>query len=257
MKKYLLMLFGEFKVGLILQRRYFIDFIASIINLLLFLIFIQFGIHSLSDVPFKSIDSQLSSLIIGFFVFSVVSIAIGSISNYIMDGAKSGILEQTMLTPFGVGRIFLIRALFSNSLGLVTFFIVIPISMVICNHWFSINILNCFILLIPLWMASCGVGFIIGAFTLILKRVQSFINLIQFLVLSLIILPSYPFSVFSLFPVAPEANIFIKVVAKRLYIPVSWIIYIYGHSLITLFIGMTIFKICEFYTRKKGLLGQY
>jgi len=111
--------------------------------------------------------------------------------------------------------------------------------------------------MIPLWMSSWGLGFAIGAATIIYKKTSNFTNLIQFLVLSLIVLPSYPLNLYSFLPISPSAMTINKVFASGLEASWSWIGFLYLHGLIYLILGMVVFKRGEQYARDKGTLGQY
>ncbi|MBF0362785.1 MAG: hypothetical protein HQK49_17330 [Oligoflexia bacterium] len=256
--KFLWMFTSEIKYGLIMQKRYLFDILAGIVNILLFVIFIQLGIHSLQgDISSAALGTKLSSVIIGFFTFIVISSGIMLVANNITEGATTGTLEQTMLTPFGAEYVLLSRTIVGSVVNLLICLILIPISMLICRHWFSIDIGMLFVLLVPLWLSCWGVGFILGAFALIFKRVQSFMNLTQFLILSLMVVPSYPFNLYSLLPISSEATTMNRVLAVGNSVTSEWVLFLYLHGLIYLILGILIFKLGERYACNKGILGQY
>ena len=249
---------AELRYAFILHKRYMFDLLAGVMNILLFLVFIQLGIHSFQgNISADLLDNRLSVLIIGFFTFMIISNGISAMAKEIADGSKAGTLEQTLLCPLGPISVFLAKIMTDSVINLLIALIIVPISMLICRRWFSINLLKLFVLIIPLWLSCWGVGYILATLTLIFKKVQSFINLIQYIILVLLILPSYPFNAFSLIPIAPEAMTINKIFASGISVPYLWIVYLYVHGFICLVVGMMIFKTGGHYAKVKGILGQY
>lgn len=249
---------AELYLSCLSKKRYTFDLVAGVINLLLFLIFIQLGIKSFdSSVENIFLDQKLSMLIMGFFSFMVISGSISHASSYVMDGARTGTFEQMILCPLGVKTILLSSVAANSLINVLIAAAIIPCSMLICQHWFSINITQLLILLIPLWLASWGVGFIIASLAVILKKIHSFMNLIQFLVLSLMIIPSYPFNTYSLLPISPQAVTINKLLALKLPLSIPWAMYLYFNGMIYLIFGLFIFDYGVRYARHKGTLGQY
>ncbi|MFH1652880.1 MAG: ABC transporter permease [Pseudomonadota bacterium] len=247
-----------FRFTLILQKRYFFDVAAGLVNLLLFLVFIQLGIHTFQGyVDGALIGQKLSMLIIGFFSFMVVSNSISVVAYGIVEGASTGTLEQAMLSPFGAEGLFLGVAASRSIINLIIAGILIPVSMLICSHWFSIDIYSFILLIIPMWICCWGIGFMFGAFALVFKRIGSFLNLAQFIILSLMVLPSYPFSWYSLLPVSPQVVTMTKVCGVGGPLSLSWLSYLYVHGALYLLLGILIFKKGEDYAKRKGILGQY
>ena len=249
---------AEWKYMWVFQKRYFLNFICGLISLFLFLVFLQFGISSLQEGSFTQVSSsKISILIVGFFVFNMISSAIGSISNIISEGTSTGTLEQTMLSPFGTTTVFLCKASVSSTFSFLFYIVVIPLSMLVCRHFFWVNIFTLFLYVIPLWLASWGVGFAIGASTIIYKQTSSFMGLIQFIVLSLLVIPSYPFNSYSLLPIAPQAMTINKVFASGITVSGEWLMFLYLQGMIYLILGIAVYKIGEQFARDKGTLGQY
>lgn len=252
---YLRFFLSMFKFSLIIQRRYAFELATGLIYMLLFLVFTQLGIHSFTTA--SAISDKLSMLIIGFFSFMLINNAISVVAYAIIDSSVTGTLEQAMLSPYGAEGVFLSVAITRSMTNFVITLILIPISMLICNHWFRINFLNLLIVVIPMWLSCWGIGFMIGSLALMFKRIQSFMALTQFLALYLIILPTYPFGVLSLLPIAPQAATLQQLVGLNLQFPWHWFIYLYINGICYLIFGLLTFKGGECYAKQKGLLGQY
>jgi len=249
---------GELNCGYALMRRYWLDTVAGMINLLLFLVFIQLGIYSFQpEMSNKLLVISLEKLTIGFFVFSIIGAGISSITSNVSESAMTGVLEQLILSPIGSGWVFFCRALVHLILSSGIYLATIPICMTICRHWFRVDFCKLLFFSIPLWIASCAVGFALGALTLIYKKTQSFTNLIQFLILGLMVLPSYPFNALSWLPISPQAAVLNKVLVEKQVISWNWVLFLYLQSAFYLATGLAVFKEAENYAKQKGILGQY
>jgi ABC-2 type transport system permease protein len=249
---------GQVAAELILLKRYWLNLAAGTVNVFLFLIFIQLGIRSFGGgASAEFLAGKMGTLIVGFFSFSIIGVGISSITARISDNAATGILEQTMLSPIGIAWVLFFGAFAQFITALLLYLLLIPVTMFLCGHFFRLNILQLISLTVPLWLASCGVGFILGAVSLIYKKTQSFSNLIQFLILALMAMPSYPFNVYSLLPISPQAAILNKVIVLHQSIGLVWSVYSLAQSAAYLILGSIIFKEAEKYAKEKGILGQY
>ncbi|MBI4656825.1 MAG: hypothetical protein HY746_08800 [Elusimicrobia bacterium] len=249
---------AEFIAGFILTKRYWLNMAAGILNMFLFLVFIQLGIRSFgSGVSAEFMSAKMEMLIIGFFSFSIIGVGMGSITSRLSDNAATGILEQTMLSPIGVVPVLFFGVLTQFVFALVLYLLLIPLSMLLCSHFFSVNILHLTFFSVMLWLASCGIGFALSGLTLIYKKTQNFNNLIQFLILTLMVIPSYPFNVFSLLPVSPQVAILNKVIVSHQSVGSTWIIYTVLQSCIYFILGCAVFRVAEKYAKEKGIIGQY
>ncbi len=248
----------EFKYTLVLKKRYLLNFIAGVINLALFFFFLSKGISSFnSNVPQDVVSDKIQSVMLYFFVYLIVFNGIAVIVDEIADGAKTGLLEQTILCPMGSHVVYIAKSFSASLFNLLISLIMLPVYMYISHCWFHIPGWTILSIVLPLWFCSWGVGFIIGSFTIIYKKTNSFFSLVEFLVLSLIIMPFYPFTKFSFLPITPQVAMLNKILVSSNNAHLSWYIFIYLHSVIWLFLGITIFKFSERLAKTKGLLGQY
>lgn len=249
---------GQFAAELILLKRYWLNLAAGTVNMFLFLLFIQLGIRSFNGgVSAEFLSGKMGTLIVGFFSFSIIGVGVSSITSRISDNAATGILEQTMLSPLGVEWVLFSGALAQFVTALVLYLLLLPVSMFVCGHFFALDVTRLVLFTLPLWLASCGVGFMLGAASLVYKKTQSFSNLIQFLVLTLMVMPSYPFSGYSILPISPQAAALNSAIALRQPVGPGWVAYLFAQSAVYLILGSIIFKEAEKYAKEKGILGQY
>jgi len=249
---------GETRLAYINTKRYGINWLVGTLNLLLFLVFIQLGIYSFQNgISRGYLGDKIEILILGFFVFSIIGMGISTVSSRISEGASTGVLEHLMLSPVSSRYVLLYSTLVQFSFGLVVYLLLLPVSMLICRHFFTINLPKLVFYAIPLWLASCAAGFMMGALTIIYKKTQNFANLMQFVILALMVLPSCPFSPYSAFPISPQAAALISAVGGKAQIGWGFNSFIYLQSVAYLLIGMKLFKLAEEYAKTKGILGQY
>lgn len=249
----------EIKFLFIRLKSYWVDWIAGNVNLLLGLIFLYLGINSFKD-DVNSIDKiglKTVQMIVGLYTFVIIQEGIGGLVSRISEGKNSGVFEQIVVNPYGSWFILLCKSIAGAVVTVLSLFVFVPFAMVITGKYFSVNIIKLIFLLIPLYMATIGIGFIIGGLTLIFRRLQSFAYLIQFLVLTLMVLPSYPFSVYSLLPIAPQSMVINKAIAYHISISYKWWIYLYMNGFIYFTAGVLVYKHLEEIAREKGVLGHY
>lgn len=252
-------LFVEIKFLFIRLKSYWVDWISGNVNLLLGLIFLYLGINSFKENVdnLNTIDLKTIQMIVGLYTFVIIQEGITGLVSRVSEGKTSGVFEQIIVNPYGSWFILFCKSVAGAVITVFSLFVFVPLAMIITGKYFSINVIKLIFLLISLYMATIGIGFIIGGLTLIFRRLWSFAYLIQFLVLTLIILPSYPFSLYSLLPISPQAMTINKVIAYNLTISYKWWIYLYLNGFVYFVMGVLIYKKLEEVAREKGVLGHY
>jgi ABC-2 type transport system permease protein len=238
---------------------YRFDWIAGNINLLLALIFLYIGINSFRQDVISSnvIDSKTIKMIVGMYIFVIIQEGLMGMVSRVTEGKAYGTFEQMVVNPYGSWFILFAKSVGASIISFISITIFAPLAMVITGKYFSVNLFKLILLLIPLLFSVFGIGFILAGLTLIYKRLQSFAYLIQFFVLSLMVLPSYPFSVYSLLPIAPQSLVINKVIASNVVISYKWWIYLYLNAFVYFFSGIKIYNYLEEIAREKGVLGHY
>ena len=238
---------------------YRFDWIAGNINVLLGLIFLQLGINSFKNhvISYEVIESKSVKMIVGMYVFLIIYESLMGMVSKVSESKAHGTFEQMVVNPYGSWFVLFAKAVASFIISFISITIWIPVAMIITGKYFSYNIIKLIFLLVPLLFSTLGIGFILGGLTLIYKRLQSFAYMIQFFVLFLMVLPSYPFNFYSLLPIAPHSLVINKVVASKMVISYKWWVYLYISGIVYFFIGVKLYNMLEEKAREKGVIGHY
>lgn len=259
MKERFQIIWIELKFMFVRLKYYWMDWVAGNVNLLLGLVFLYFGINSFKDdvVSSQVINTKTIKMIVGLYTFVLVQEGISGLVTRVMEGKTSGVFEQIIVNPYGSWFILFSKSIAGTVISVISICIFVPIAMVITGKYFTINLIKLFLLLIPLYMSTIAIGFVLGGLTLIYRRLQSFAYLIQFLVLTLIVLPSYPFSIYSLLPVAPQSMVLNKVISENIVLNYKWWSYLYLNGFIYFLAGVMFYNYLEEKAREKGVIGHY
>jgi len=240
------------------MKRYWLNSVSIIIELSLLLVFLFFGVESFATYNLSSevILIKKTQYAIGMFVYVIVFNIFFNLANLVTESKNSGKLEQIIVNPYGSAFLLLVE-----SLGNIIFLMLlssagIGIVMLIYKIKLYSNILMIFPLIIPPILTTLGISFIFAGITFIFKKANNFISVMQYVTLALMILPSYPFSLWSLLPIGVDSTVINKYFSGAItYIGYKWWIYLYIHGAVYFIIGVFIYKLCEDYAKEKGILG--
>src|SRR5699024_8252230 len=109
--------------------------------------------------------------------------------------AMRGTLEQLSMSPMGIWRIITTRLASSMILNFLLIIILLYASMLTTGQWLNLDVVTILPILILTLISMCGLGFIIAGMSIVLKQVQAFLEILQFMLagLTFVPLPVAPF----------------------------------------------------------------
>ncbi|HOK09471.1 MAG TPA: hypothetical protein PLT82_07755 [Candidatus Hydrogenedens sp.] len=276
---FLLIMKAEIIRGWIITRRYWFRTLTGLIigyGMLMILIAgffysqpaIEKGINQFED-PTRA-TNYILGFIIGLFAFGVI----GMFTQGIQGMAQTGILEQLCMSPYGLVTNFLARAVVASVSTI--FYSALMVYMVVVSvggklHFDPIPVV---VLLTLSFINLLGFGFLVGGLVLVFKQVGQLTILVRMALFALAIFAREEFlqqgwliSAFMHALPITDASICLKYVLVKgqltnsgqfvsvfLHPSFYWL----GASCVFwTFIGITLFKIMENYSRYKGTLGIY
>lgn len=258
MRRVITVFLNELKYSFIILNRYRMNWMFGLLNLFLSVLFLNLGIKSFGNYVAENVlDLKLTQMIIGLFVFIVIAEGLNNIISKITQAKQSGVLEQIIVNPLGSKYIFVIKFFADFVIVFISIAIIIPITMIITSKIISFNMYKLIILIIPLLFCTLGVGLILGGATLVFKKLQSATHLMQFLILTLMVVPSYPINAYSLLPIAVESMTINKVFSSQIYLSFELLAFLYAHSFSYFILGLLVYSKFEDYAKTKGILGHY
>jgi ABC-2 type transport system permease protein len=237
------------------SKRYIFDTLSRIISTYLIFLSLFYGIKFISGPDLD--NAKLDAIIIGYIMWSFAYNAYYENSYDICEESTIGTLEQLFLAPIGFHSIVFFRMISGYLFSVLYNIAVLYLTMITTGRWLDLPIFN-FLLITTLSIpAMYGLGYVFGGFSLVYKKIQSSLYVVQFALVFLVSLPAYPLNVFSFLPFTAGAYMINRMVVYGENFPLSWYLFIFAISLFYFFLGFGIFKLFEKKARRLNLLGQY
>lgn len=174
--------------------------------------------------------------------------------------ARWGTLEQLYMSPEGFGWISFFQVLSSFSFFFLANVGFLYLMMVTIGRFLHLRLASTLPILVLTLSGVAGIGYFLGGLTLVFKRVESFLQIVQFAFLALVMFPLESFPLMKYFPLAYGADLLREVMihGKTLsQFPPGDLVFLALNSGIYFAIGFGAFKYFESVAKRKGLLGHY
>ncbi len=211
--------------------------------------------------PGLRLGDRLDSIIVGYILWTIVTFILFDIAGNLQREAQTGTLEQLFLAAFSTPKLFFIRAIANLSVQSILILIILGLIMWLTGRFLAFPI-ELLLPLLSIIFAAYGLSFMVGALTLVFKRVQQLFAIIQFSLLFLISTPTEEWQgtgkiISYLLPMTPGAGLLRDLMARQL--DLSWdrlaIAFLNGGFYFAL--GLSIFRWAERTTKRQGKLGGY
>lgn len=232
---------------------------GMIMTLLLFLALLA-GVQYVAG-PARQFGDRLETIIVGYVLWNTLVFAMGEIAVGLQSEGKIGTLEQLFLSPLSGTTLFLLRALARQTVVLTLNVAILGLLLLITRTNLHFPLTLIFPLVTAL--AACyGLGYILGSLALVFKRVQPLIQLNQFGLIALVMVPfeswhAVPVNPLYLLPLVPSAAIFRDLMARGQPLDAVALTAALVNGVVYLTLGMLVFRWAERQTKQRGLLGTY
>ncbi len=254
MKEHII-LYSVVKKYFIELKRYFLNTLMTMIGIFILFMLVFFGLRS-----FEAGTETLQGSIVGFAMWIFALMAYSEMSWGLLQEARDGTLEQLYLTPSTFRRISAYRVFGSFIFQFILFITFLGIMMAVTGEYLSLN--PGVVILISLTLLSVyGLGYIMGGLSLVFKKVQAGNQILQFLFILLLVLPTITDHQIIYFVPISWGNLMInKMMIDGLSL-LDFTLLEYSILLVNSFayliVGLFIFSLMEKSAKKRGLLGHY
>jgi ABC-2 type transport system permease protein len=240
------------------MKRYLPNTLALLATFYIIFLALFFGINFLGDP--NAVDTNIQYSIIGIVFWSLTMMTMNFIGYSIVTEAMRGTLEQLYMSPMGVWKIMLTRILSQFGLQFIIMVILLYAAMLTSGQWLSLNPLTTIPILLLTMFSMIGVSYMIAGLAIIVKQIQAFLQIFQFVLMGLVFIPLSvaPFLAFA--PFVKGVDMIRLVMMEDLTLlqfPAMDFIVLVFNSIIYLVLGLFVFTQCEKYAMQRGLLGQY
>ncbi|MEK5256065.1 ABC transporter permease [Paenibacillus sp. FSL F4-0125] len=256
--KWLHLFNANFRKEYIEMKRYLPNTIALVATFYIIFLGAFFGIMFIGDPA--SFDMNVQYSIVSVVFWSLTMMTMNFIGYSVITEATRGTLEQLYMSPMGVWKIMLTRIVSQLGLQSVIMILLLFGAMLTSGQWLSLNPMTTIPIIIVTMISMVGVSFMIAGLAIIVKQIQAFLQIFQFVLMGLVFVPITvaPFLAFA--PFVKGVNMVRTVMLENLTLT-DIALSDYGvlilNSLVYLILGLVVFDRCEKIAMKKGLLGQY
>lgn len=202
----------------------------------------------------------LSAVVVGLMVWILALRAFRGISGRLSTEATMGTLEQLAMSPLGLGRVLVCRALVEFVVQLVLVLMLLFMMMATTGKWLHLHFLSILPLLFLTVAGVQGIGFAMGGLALVFKRITSVFLLFQYLFVALIAVPVDANPLIRWLPLSWGSHLLRRVMVEGeslLEIPPESLLLLVVTSTVYFGLGFIVFKFFERQARERGLLGHY
>lgn len=209
------------------------------------------------------LGTRLDGVIVGYMLWTLVLTAVSNMGYTISTESQNGTLEQVFMSPLGPIRVLLLRNLAALIFNIVFTVVIIFIIMMLTGRHLTLSVLD----VIPLVMAvvvAIGIGYLVASITILFKRVNQLLGLMQFILLFLVMSPFAEIQgtwhfLGIIIPFAPMVGLLQRMMIHNsgLIEPGMWFGWGILNVVMWLGVGMLVFHFACRKAQAKGILGHY
>ena len=253
---------SEIKKMLIIEKRYFFNFLLDI--LIYYILFIGLYVFIKSNMNIMSVEEinkTVTSQLVGYICWFFFSFTISFMNNGIYRELIEGTFEQICINHHEIMEILIIRLIVYSIRNIILVF-PLTLSLTISTK-VRLNItMNTFIIFMITLLGMAGLSFIIGGVTLIYKKIGQlpFIISVLFLgtsIIDLSILPSKFQKIIYSLPFTRSVSLLKNIEVTNYNVSQKDMLFLLINSMIYLISGIIIFKICFKKAAKQGSFSRF
>ncbi len=209
------------------------------------------------------LGGRLSDIIVGYALWTLSLMSVGTMGWTISNEAQNGTLEQVFLSPYGAAIILLLRNMASVVISLLFTVLTLFSVMAITGHYLFVSPWD----IIPglLMIASAtGLGYLVASVTILMKRSQQLLNLLQFILLFLIMSPTATLNgpwrwLAIVAPFSPVVALLRSMMMQgaALIGTGNWLLWSVVNAVLWLLVGLLVFGWAQKKARRRGNLSHY
>ncbi|MGM8216344.1 ABC transporter permease [Bacillaceae bacterium W0354] len=239
-------------------KRYFPNTLSMIFTFYFIFLAMLLGIHAIGD-PSQA-DMNIQYAIVSYVFWFLTLMALQDVGFVIMLEATRGTLEQLYMSPKGMWRILLSRFLGNLFIYSIIITALLFLSMLTAGQWLNLKPTIVVPLLLITLVSIIGTGYMIAGLCVIFKQIQSFLQILQFILMGLTFVPLSVAPVLAFGPFVKGVDMVRHVMIQNYgWSDFAWTDYtiLIANSLVYLIAGIIIYLKCEKIAMEKGLLNQY
>ena len=241
-------------------RRYPLQAVSGALMTFLLFLALLAGIRYVA-APTAQFGDRLDNVIVGYVLWNTLVFAMGNISAGVQGEAQMGTLEQLFLSPWDGATVFLVRALAAQTVTLATNAVILCALLIVTGT--TLHFPLALVYPIAAALAACyGLGLTLGAAALVFKRTGAVLQLSQFGLMALVVVPyeswsNKPALLTNALPLVPSAALLRDLMARGHSLDLPQLALAAVNGVAYLALGRVAFRWGERETKVRGSLGTY
>ncbi len=240
-------------------KRYPFNTLSGLATLYLIFLLLFAGARYAQGLGVNLFGESLEGLVVGFLVWTFAIAAYSDLSWELMREAQQGTLEQLYMCPLGFRFVTLswIAGSFLTSLVMVA--ALLGLMMVTTGHFLRLPLGTLLPLLFLTLAPVYGIGFLMAGLALVYKRIQAFFQVLQFVFVALVALPSD-----AAWGKALPLSLGTRLLGRAMVdgetlftLPLGDVLVLIGTGAFYLLLGIGVFRLFEGIAKDRGLLAHY
>lgn len=259
MRKKLLLLQAFFKMEFITFRRYWVNSFGGMLTIYVIFLVLFGGYQGLRGLGGMEGDTA-EVIVVGYVLWFFMLATYQDVWYTLRTEAQQGTLEQLYMSIHSFGWIMGAKVIARFFINLVSVAILLGAALLTTGITLNLDLLSLMPVLIGTLLSSLGIGFLIGGITLIFKRIDSYTQMVQFVLIALIALPAERVPWMRLLPGSYGAALIRSVLVdgSNLWgLGVGNLALLFAVGLLHLAVGYGVYSLCEKRAMLHGMLGHY
>lgn len=248
-----------FKQTIIGLRRYMFETITGTVTLFLFFLALFYGAKAFgADGP--QFGNTLDHMVVGYAVWTMAIFVYFSMAQDLLMEAQLGTLEQLAMSPLGLGRVLMGRALSGLVWQLLTMAVLLTAMMAATGKWLNVDLLSIIPILILTVAGVTGLSFALAGLAIVFKKVQSALQIVQVGFILLLAVPLSRVPALKFAPLSWGFGLLKKIMVDGetlLSLGAGDVGFLALHAVVYIALGLAVFRMFENVARSRGLLGHY
>lgn len=188
----------------ILLVRYPANTLSQLVSVYLIFAVIFFGGNAVAG---QALTDSLGGIIVGFFLFTMTIVAYSGLSWSITREAQWGTLEQLYMSPYGFGRVMILKVCVDVAFSFFWGAIMLMLMLLTTGRTLSIDFLTVMPIVVLTLASAVGIGFVFAGLAVLYKRIENAFQLMQYGFVALIAAPVDQYPLLRFLPVSQGSSL--------------------------------------------------
>lgn len=258
MPKKILLLQAFFKKEFIIFRRYLFNSLGGMLTIYIVFLFL-FGMYRGFSGP-DFVGETQEALVVGYVLWFFILTTYQDVSYTCRSEAQQGTLEQLYMAVHGFAWVLGAKVIAGFFINLILVAVLLGAALLTTGTTVNVDIVSLFPVVVGTLLGALGIGFAVGGLTLVFKRIESYTQMVQFLLIALVAFPAEKIPWLRILPSSFGASLVRRIMIDGIrlnQIPPVQVLGLFCIGLAHLGLGYLIYAFCERKAMTEGTLGHY